>query len=157
MTCTTAESAGVKLAVIWPAISVSTSVLQTRLNPAPLGWRLLDVKSALLSLEWTAPNVPKPLKKNIRVSGLSAQLSEACNANATSAMAASHELFRTRAIRPKTTIKVLVSAVDVMARNRRAQFGRSPTGTKSLATVRVRSRADRGALRGSADTRNTRR
>jgi hypothetical protein len=51
MSCTTAETWGVTLAVTCPPIRLSTLALQLRLKPAPLGWKLVAVKSALSSLE----------------------------------------------------------------------------------------------------------
>src|SRR5882757_5568984 len=65
MACTMAESCGASAAVTCAPILLSTWGLHSRLYPAPLGCRRLDVKSARSSLEWTTPKVPKPLNENI--------------------------------------------------------------------------------------------
>src|SRR5471030_1831251 len=89
MTCTTAEICRVKLAVTCAAIRLSTSGLQARLKPAPLGLITLEVKSALFSLQWTTPKVPKPLNENIGVPGSSARAPAAYSAIASRAMGVS--------------------------------------------------------------------
>src|ERR1700738_3131815 len=71
MTCITAERLGVRLAVSCPPSTLSTAGFHGCANPAPLGLKRLDVKSARSSLEWTTPKVPKPLIENIRVAASS--------------------------------------------------------------------------------------
>ena len=61
----TAESRGVRAALTWAPILLSTEGFHSRLYPAPLGCRRLGTKSARSSLEWTIPKVPKPLNENI--------------------------------------------------------------------------------------------